>query len=288
MIEERSLEVKFFTKLPTLIFFVSGFWTLLHGEGSTLEKVRKSKTLIVSVNRYYEPFYIADPNPDHPGLDVELAAELAKYLGVNLQILPVRDFDEHANRLSKGDTHLAIGAISTSLERAKRVSFTDPYLFTSPAGLVNRQILPPEPEGQIITSVPFRSLLDLKEMPGVSFSVRANGPNHEWLKLAFPKATIYSYLDDIRAINELRKNSVNVYVADSFRIQALLQKEPSLKSNFMPLLASVQEEHLAMAVRHGDIEFIYQLNFFIREVRRNGWLNRRVNKYFSGSGWVVK
>ncbi|WCL49507.1 substrate-binding periplasmic protein [Leptospira sp. GIMC2001] len=260
----------------------------LNAESSTLQKILKTKTLTVSVNQFYDPFYIDDPVEGSPGLDVEIAQEYAKYLGVNLKILPLRDFDEHANRLDKGDTQIAIAGISTSLERFRKVYFTDPYLITSPAGLINRQILPPEPEGQIITSAPFRSLLDLQTVSGILFSVRSNGPNHAWLKKNFPKFPIYSYLDDFRAVNELRKNNVNVYVADTFRIQALLQKEPALKTNYLPLLSSVQEENLSMAVAQGDIEFLYHLNFFIKEIRRNGWLNKLSYKYFSTNQWIKK
>ncbi|MCC5813519.1 MAG: amino acid ABC transporter substrate-binding protein [Leptospira sp.] len=255
---------------------------------STLERVLKNKTLVVSVNQYYEPFYIEDPNPKFPGLDVEIATFYADYLGVSLKILPVREFSDHAKKLEEGSVDIAIGAISTNIERSKRVSFTDPYLITTPAALVNRQILPPEPEGQIITAAPFKSLRDLNVLPGLSFSVRSNTPNHDWLKSNYSNVPIYTYLDDFRALNELKKNNVNVYVADSFRIQALLQREPSLKSNYLALLTSVQEEHLAMAVQKDDIVLLRNLNFFIKEIRRSGWLNRKANQYFSNSGWVTK
>jgi polar amino acid transport system substrate-binding protein len=260
--------------------------SLLYAESSTLQKILKSKTLTVSVNQYYEPFYISDPKEGFPGLDVEVAKELADYLGVNLRVLPLKTFDEHATRLEKGDTQLAIAGISTSLDRFKRVNFTDPYLVTTPAGLVNRQILPPEPEGQIITSVPFRSLADLTSLSGVSFSVLSNSSNHNWLKNNYKKNPIYSYTDDITAINELKKNNVNVYVADAFKIQAFIQKEPSLKSSYLPLLGNVQEEHISMAVQKGDLEFIHTVNFFIKENRRNGRMNSLVNKYFASRDWI--
>ncbi len=255
-------------------------------KGPTMERILKKKVLAVSVNQYYEPFYIENPNPGLPGLDVEIATYYAEYLGVGLKILPVREFSNHAKYLEEGTVDIAMGAISTSIERSKRVSFTDPYLITTPAGLVNRNILPPEPEGQIITAVPFKSLRDLSTLSGISFSVRSNSTNHEWLKANFPKTPIYSYLDDFRALNELRKNNVNVYVADSFRIQALLQREPSLKSNYLPLLSSVQEEHIAVAVPKDDYALTNNLNFFIKEIRRNGWLNQKVNLYFSTNRWV--
>lgn len=277
-----------FVIISTVLFLFSGSILEAQMTSPTLERILKNKSLTVSVNQYYEPFYIEDPNPRFPGLDVEIATYFADYLGVSLKILPVREFNDHATKLEDGTVDIAIGAISTNIMRSKRVSFTDPYLITTPAGLVNRNILPPEPEGQIITAAPFKSLRDLNVLPGLSFSVRSNTPNHDWLKSNYSNVPIYTYLDDFRALNELRKNNVNVYVADSFRIQALLQREPSLKSNYLPLLTPVQEEHLAMAVKKDDIVLLRNLNFFIKEIRRSGWLSAKANQYFSNSGWVTK
>ncbi len=56
------------------------FTASISGEPSqVLEKIRKTKTLTVSVNEFYDPFYIESPNPNFPGLDVELAQEYAKF-----------------------------------------------------------------------------------------------------------------------------------------------------------------------------------------------------------------
>lgn len=272
--------------IPLCIFLMGPIQ--LESQESTLDRIIKKKSMVVSVNQYYEPFYIENPNPNRPGFDVEIATYLAEYLGVSLKILPVREFSEHAKKLEEGSVDIAIGAISANLERSKYVSFSEPYLVTSPAGLVNRLILPPEPEGQIITAVPFKSLRDLNTLSGISFSVKSNTPNHNWLKKNYSKSPIYSYLDDFRALNELKKNNVNVYVADSFRIQALLQKEPSLKTNYLALLSSVQEEHISMAVAKHDVKTLETINFFIKEIRRTGWLNQRINRYFSNDAWVTK
>lgn len=276
-------------KIKNILFIYIFFFSFPYfAESPTLQKILKSKVLTISVNQLYEPFYIADPIEGSPGFDVELAQEYADFLGVGLRILPLTTFDEHATRLAKGDTQIAIAGLSSNLERFKTVYFTDPYLYTSPAGLVNRQILPPEPEGQIITSAPFRSLADLNTLSGISFSVLSNSSNHKFLKKFFSKNPIYSYSDSSKALNELKKNNVNVYVADGLSIQALLQKEPNLKSSYLPLIATVQEDHLVMAVNQQDLEFIYHLNFFIKELRKNGKIDSLSNKYFMTSIWVKK
>ncbi|MDF3820936.1 transporter substrate-binding domain-containing protein [Leptospira sp. 96542] len=254
----------------------------------TLEKIRKSKVLTVSVNEFYDPFYIYDPNPNFPGVDVELAQEYAKFLDVDLKIIPLRTFDQHARMLEKGDTQIAMAGISSSISRFKDVYFTDPYLISTPAALVNRLALPPEPEGQIVTVQLFRTLSDLTNLTGISYSVLANSSNHTYLRETFPKAQVFSYFTNDAALGELKKNNVNCFVADSFYIRALLQKDPSLRATYFPILGIVQEDHISMAVAKRDIEFLYNLNFFIKEYKRTGKIQNIANKYFKSNQWIKK
>lgn len=252
----------------------------------TLDKIRKTKILSVSVNEFYDPFYIDSPNPDFPGFDVELATEYAKFLDVELKIVPLRTFDQHSKSLDRGDTQIALAGLSSSLLRFKEVYFTDPYLTSTPAALVSRNALPPEPEGQIVTVQLFRTLTDLQNISGITYSVLANSSNHFFLRETFPKAQVFSYFTNDSALNELKKNSVTAFVADSFYIQALLQKDTSLRANYLPILGLVQEDHISMAVAKRDPEFVYHLNFFIKEMRRTGKIQALVNKYFKSNAWI--
>ncbi|MBL0954349.1 MAG: transporter substrate-binding domain-containing protein [Leptospira sp.] len=273
-------------KILVAILFVP---TLLMGQSSpTLEKIKKTKTLTVSVNEFYDPFYIENPNEGYPGLDVELAQEYAKFLDVDLKIIPLRTFDQHARMLEKGDSQIAMAGISSSINRFRDVYFTDPYLISTPAALVNRTALPPEPEGQIVTVQLFRNLNDLTNITGISYSVLANSSNHQFLREAFPKAQVFSYFTNEAALNELKKNNVNAFVADSFYIQALLQKDSSLRANYLPILGVVQEDHISMGIAKRDIEFLYNLNFFIKELKRTGKIQQLINKYFKSNKWVKK
>ncbi|TGL24082.1 ABC transporter substrate-binding protein [Leptospira yanagawae] len=276
----------FVWKTVFLIAFVPTF--LLGQTSPTLEKIKKTKTLTVSVNEFYDPFYIENPNEFYPGLDVELANEYAKFLDVDLKIIPLRTFDQHARMLEKGDTQVAMAGISSSINRFRDVYFTDPYLISTPAALVNRTALPPEPEGQIVTVQLFRNLNDLTNITGISYSVLANSSNHQFLRDTFPKAQVFSYFTNEAALSELKKNNVNAFVADSFYIQALLQKDSSLRANYLPILGVVQEDHISMAVGKRDIEFLYHLNFFIKELKRTGKIQQLINKYFKSNKWVKK
>lgn len=236
----------------------------------------------------YEPFYIDEPNPGYPGFDVEIAQEFANFWGVELKVIPLKDFSEHVSLLKKGNTQMAIAAISIDLERMKDVYFTSPYLISSSSGLVRRGVLPPEPEGQIITQRPFKSLLDLKILSQVSFAARAGGKNNEFLKQNFAKNPIYTYLNNYAALGALKKNSVDCFVADSYFIRALLIKEPELRTNFLPLLDPISEEHTAIAVSKDDLEFREITDMILQELKRSGRISEIAGRYFSSDQWVKK
>ncbi|MBE8400007.1 transporter substrate-binding domain-containing protein [Leptospira borgpetersenii] len=270
-----------FLVFPAVLFSQSEY------AGSRLERILSKKELVVGVNKYYEPFYIENPKDGYPGVDAELAKLYADYLGVSLKLVPLKTFRQFAEDIRIGKIDLAFAGISTDLNRGKQVTFSDPYLVTTPAGLVSKKILPPEPEGNIVISRRFMSLSDLANLSGlVSFSVRSNTTNHIYLQKKFSKLPIYSYLSDSIAIDNLISNNVTCFVADSFFILTLLQKNPSLKANYLPLLGTVQEENISAALPLNDLIFADNLNFFIKELKRTGLLEELKNRYFNQNSWV--
>ncbi|ABJ77696.1 Substrate binding protein of an ABC transporter complex [Leptospira borgpetersenii serovar Hardjo-bovis str. L550] len=270
-----------FLVFPAVLFSQSEY------AGPRLERILSRKELVVGVNKYYEPFYIENPKDGYPGVDAELAKLYADYLGVSLKLVPLKTFRQFAEDIRIGKIDLAFAGISTDLNRGKQVTFSDPYLVTTPAGLVSKKILPPEPEGNIVISRRFMSLSDLANLSGlVSFSVRSNTTNHIYLQKKFSKLPIYSYLSDSIAIDNLISNNVTCFVADSFFILTLLQKNPSLKANYLPLLGTVQEENISAALPLNDLIFADNLNFFIKELKRTGLLEELKNRYFNQNSWV--
>ncbi|NUM42977.1 MAG: transporter substrate-binding domain-containing protein, partial [Leptospiraceae bacterium] len=149
-------------KIIIFFIFIFVYFESVFSQETRLFSILKKKEIVVSVAKTYEPFYIEDPNEGFPGFDVDFAKKYAKFLDVNIKIIPLGDFEDQARAIVSGKVDIAVAGISSHLARAKEVNFSDPYLITTPAGLVNKQSLPPEPEGQIVVVKPFKDLLDLK------------------------------------------------------------------------------------------------------------------------------
>ena len=116
--------------------------------------------------------------------------------------------------------------------------------------------------------------------------VKDNTSNLEFVKENFPRVTIKAYPTDEATLNALNENQINCYVADNLYLEGLIQRNPSLKVRMQPVVNPVIEKHLSITMKKYDIELMVEANFFIREMKRTGEINRLKEKYFNNSAWV--
>lgn len=255
-------------------------------EHSQLFKILQKKSIVVSVGGDYEPYYIQNPKPGYPGFEVDLAQAFADYLGVKLkEVVPLQTFSEHAKAINSGRVDISFGN-SSSLKRGKVVGYSDSYLATSPGALVDKSILPAESEGQVVTNKTFRNLYDLKTLSGLVIGVKNNTSNYDFLKDHFPRVVIKPYPTDEATLKALNENQINCYVADNLYLEGLIQRNPSLKIKMQPILNPVIEKQLSINTKKYDVELLMEANFFIREMKRTGEINKLKDKYFSNNDWV--
>jgi polar amino acid transport system substrate-binding protein len=94
-----------------------------------VDAIKKRGTLIVGVKADYKPFGFRDPSGTIIGLEPDLAADLAKRLGVKLELVPVVS----ANRiefLQQGKVDLLIATLSDKPERRRVVQAIDPQYYS--------------------------------------------------------------------------------------------------------------------------------------------------------------
>ena len=94
-----------------------------------VDAIKKRGTLIVGVKADYRPFGFRDPSGTIIGLEPDLAADLAKRIGVKLELVPVVS----ANRiefLQQGKVDLLIATLSDKPERRRVVQAIDPQYYS--------------------------------------------------------------------------------------------------------------------------------------------------------------
>jgi len=100
-----------------------------------IELTGKNGTLRFGTAAVTEPFSFMDGNQKIVGLDIELAAYIAKKLGMQLEVTNM-DFGGMIPALTAGKVDMIGACITISEERAKSVLFSEPYYTGGIAALV--------------------------------------------------------------------------------------------------------------------------------------------------------
>lgn len=248
------------------------------GQSTRLKHIIEKKKIQIGL-QVQEPLVVT--NEERPGIDVELAKQIAADLGVEAEIIFALP-NQLITMVNQGQVDLALGGISSNMERGLKVRFTRPYLIATAGGLLNRNRIPTESESIEFTKRKISTLRDL-QIPGkLVVAVRSDTTNEELLRTAtrFSTFQIETFMTNQDALNALRNNKVDMLVADDIWIRYAIKTSPDLLSRFLPIVGIYREEHISAAIPPGDMEFWHVIDFMIKEYQRTGMMNRIVERYY--------
>jgi polar amino acid transport system substrate-binding protein len=103
-----------------------------------MQDIKKKGVLVVGTKADYRPFGFLDPSGKIVGFEPDLAADIAKRLGVKLELVPV----VASNRiqfLQQGKIDLMIATTSDTPERRKVVDILDPNYYASGLNVMSKK-----------------------------------------------------------------------------------------------------------------------------------------------------
>lgn len=99
-------------------------------QADTLDDIKKKGTLVVGVKTDYPPWGMRDPSGAIIGMEPDMAADVAKRLGVKLELVSVVS-SNRMQFLQQGKIDLMIATMSDTAERRKAVGIVDPVYYAS-------------------------------------------------------------------------------------------------------------------------------------------------------------
>ena len=108
----------------------SGIAAYSEVRAATLDEIRARGILIVGTKADYQPFGFFNKAGQIVGFEPDLAAEIAKALGVSLKLVPVVA-TTRVELLNSGDIDLVIATMNDTPERRKQVDFVQPSYYAS-------------------------------------------------------------------------------------------------------------------------------------------------------------
>lgn len=102
------------------------------------KKVLERGKVVVGVKADYKPWGFRDPSGGLVGMEVDMARDVAKALGVELELVPVQS-SNRMQFLQQGKIDLMIATMSDKANRRKIVGIPDPNYYTSGTNLLAKK-----------------------------------------------------------------------------------------------------------------------------------------------------
>ena len=244
--------------MPEMFLRVAALFLLLTGSLAA-----ETLPLRVGMDLSYPPFETIGPDGQPAGISVDLARALAAELGRPLVIENI-PFTGLIPALKSGKIDLILSSMTATPERAKAVAFSDPYLTTGLALLV--------PE-----SSPVTGLTDL-DQAGKTIVVRQGTTGEVFARANVRQAKILTLEKENACVLEVTQGKADAFIYDQMSV---FQNARRQSGKVRALLAPLQQESWAVALRPDDTELRTQVNTFLAKFRADGGFNDLADKYLA-------
>jgi polar amino acid transport system substrate-binding protein len=236
---------------------------------STLDKVRRAGVLRVGVV-VGVPWTMAARDGQLIGFDIDVAQELARDLGVRLELVRNSSFGV-VDDLLDGRTDIAAAGLWPNPRQALSINFTDPYGRSRVTLVANRK-----------RAGGFKTL-EAFNRPEVTIGVRGGSLAEQLATRQLPRATLKRFDSDEGRLAALLAGELHAVVASSPSPE-FLQSHGGDKL-VLPPFEPLGGRSEAFGIARGDVDFYAFLNAWIRNRTDAGWLPERRRYWFSGFDW---
>jgi len=184
--------------LPLLLL---GSLALQPARAAGLDDIVKAGVLRVCTPGDYKPFAFQKPDSTFEGIDVDLMQSLAASLSVKVEWVKTSWSNLMAD-FTGGKCDVAVGGISVTLDRQKRVAFSTAYMVNGKTPLV-----------RCADVAKYQTVADI-DKPGVKVIANPGGSNERFAKANFKNATVTIHTDNITIFDEVLKGNADVFVTE--------------------------------------------------------------------------
>ncbi len=203
---------------------------------------------------YYE-------NGEIVGVDIDIAKEIAKYLGKELVVKDVA-FDSIINEVKTGKADFGAAGISYNEERAKQVDFTINYSTSK----------------QIVVVREDNIKININDLDNLKIAVQLGSVGDTYVTKNYPNAEIVRQKKYLAAIQDLLKNKVDCVVMDELPAKEILKNNAGLKILNQELFSDTY----GMVVKKGNKELLDAINKVLEDLIEEGKINEYIINHMEG------
>ncbi|TCO82616.1 amino acid ABC transporter substrate-binding protein (PAAT family) [Plasticicumulans lactativorans] len=219
-----------------------------------IDDIVSKKKLQVGVLVDVPPFGMTNANNEPEGYDVDVARLMAKYLGVELELVPVTG----PNRipfLLTNKVDVLIATFGITPERAKQVQFAIPYSSFDVVLLA--------PKAKAIGAA--------KDLKGVKVGVARASTQDTAVTAMAPQGTqIMRFDDDATTMQALLSGQIDAIGVTTLIARQIQEMNPAAEYEAKFVL---RRQPNGIAMRRGDADLLQWVNTFIYFIKNNGELD---------------
>lgn len=220
--------------------------------------IDRGKLLVVMHYEDAEPFFMHDREGRFYGHDVDMARDIAKRLGVEVQFnRSAKTYDEIVDIVARREVDMAISYLSKTLERSKRVLFTDPYIELNLAVIISRLKAAQEKKGD--------NIAEILRFEGREVGVLRSSAHIGYVQELFPRASIKEYnIFNPDIIDAVLRGDVIAGFFDEMDIKISIRKRPELSLRLKTVIIEDKRDQIAIAVPWDSLHLLAWLNLYLK------------------------
>ncbi len=216
---------------------------------SALDTVMKAGVLRACTPGDYKPFSFLKPDGSYEGIDIDLAQSLAAAIGAKLELVKT-SWANLVPDFAAGKCDIAIGGISVTTERQKRVFFSSAYMVNGKTPIVRCDDVKK-----------FQSVADI-DKAGVRVIANPGGSNERFAKANFKTATLTIHPENLTIFDEILAKRADVFVTEA--AEALTQQK------LKPGLCAVNPDK---PLQYGEMAYMLPRNDAVMKSFVDQWLH---------------
>ena len=200
---------------------------------------------------YYE-------NGEVVGVDVDIAKEIAKYLGKKLVVKDIA-FDSIINEVKTGKADFGAAGISYSEDRAKNVDFSINYAVSKQVVIVNNN----------------SSITNVNGISNKKIAVQLGSIADTFVTEKYKSANVVRQKKYLAAIEDLKTGKVDCVVMDELPAKEIVSKNEGIKI----LDGSLTNDSYGMVVKKGNKELLDAINMVLQNLKDEGKIDEFIIKH---------
>ena len=224
-----------------------------------IQRILDRGALVVALTGTDVPPFHMMRNGALAGLDVDLAQGLADVLGVGLVFdRAAMTFDGVIDEVAQGRADIAISKLSRTLQRARRVRFSRPYLTLRHALALNRLWLARAAKGRDIAAV-------VKGFTG-RIGVLGQTSFVDYAHRIFPDARVVEFSSWDEVVAALVRGDIAAAYRDELEIKRLVKDHPELALQLKTAILTDTKDDICMAVGTDESQLLYLANLYLEDL----------------------